>query len=212
MHSTAVIFAGGDDVPQHAVDALPPDAVVIAADSGLDLAYRLGVTVDVLIGDLDSVSAEALARAKTEGVLVERHPRDKNETDLELAFRVAMAEGAESVVVVGGRGGRFDHYLANALFIATRTGIDVEWRIGSACVYRVNGRLQLTTTPGATVSLLPIGGPARGIHTTGLRWKLSGDTLDPGSTRGMSNASVAADVTVQVDEGNLLVVVPREEH
>src|SRR5690242_14035395 len=84
MAELAIVVAGGD-----APDArreLPPYATVIAADGGLDHAYALGLPVDLLVGDLDSVSAAALARAIAEGVTIDRHPAAKDETDLELAL------------------------------------------------------------------------------------------------------------------------------
>ena len=46
----------------------PPRAFVIAADSGLEHAAALGLGVDVLVGDLDSASAEAVRAAEAAGV------------------------------------------------------------------------------------------------------------------------------------------------
>jgi thiamine pyrophosphokinase len=109
--------------------------------------------------------------------------------------------------VIGGHGGRLDHHLANAALLGTQTGIDVEWRTGNATLHRVNRELQLTVEIGTVISLLPIGGPAGGISTTGLRWELARDTLQPGATRGVSNISVAADVTIRVETGNLVAIV-----
>ena len=65
--------------------ACPADAFVIAADSGLEHAAALGLSVDVLVGDLDSASASAVRAAEAAGVRIERHAVDKEATDLELA-------------------------------------------------------------------------------------------------------------------------------
>ena len=65
--------------------AVPVTPTVIAADGGLDRAAALGLDVDVVIGDLDSVSAEALAAAEAAGARIVRHPEAKDATDLELA-------------------------------------------------------------------------------------------------------------------------------
>ncbi len=59
--TTVVIFAGGDPVPGDVIEDLPGPALVIAADSGLELALDLGLKVDLVIGDLDSVSPQDLA-------------------------------------------------------------------------------------------------------------------------------------------------------
>src|SRR5829696_5858200 len=113
-----VVFAGGDAVPPEVADHLPRDAYVIAADSGLDHARALGWPVDLVVGDLDSVSVAALTDARATGVAVEEHAAEKDETDLELALDAAVRWGATHVTVVGGHGGRLDHLLANILLLA----------------------------------------------------------------------------------------------
>ncbi len=56
------------------------------------------------------------------------------------------------------------------------------------------------------LSLLALGGPATGLTTTGVLWPLSADTLEPGSTRGISNEIVSNPVRVRLESGSLLVV------
>jgi len=197
-----VIFAGGVDPLD--IGELPDDAFVIAADSGFDVARRAGIAVDLLIGDLDSVSDDAVDQVPQ----TLRFPVDKDETDLELAIGRARSMGASSLLIVGGAGGRMDHFLANASLLASLDGLDVEWRTGSGTLLRVNGSLHLAGVPGETVSLLAFGGPARGVRTTGLRWRLDGEDLPPGATRGVSNAFVHESALISLDEGDLMVVLP----
>ena len=45
--------------------------------------------------------------------------------------------------------------------------------------------------PGELVSLLAVNGPAEGVTTEGLAYPLRGETLEPGSTRGVSNVFAA---------------------
>ncbi|GBD85353.1 thiamine pyrophosphokinase [bacterium BMS3Abin02] len=208
MSDTAIIISGGGEVPAAVADGLPTDAYVIAADSGLDLAAALGIRVDVVIGDLDSVSATVLEAAKRRGTRVRRHPVDKDATDLELAMTHAREKGVSSVIVIGGHGGRMDHFLANASLLAAQTGLDVEWRTATSRAHRVNGTLRLHGSPGEMISLLAFGGPAKGVRTSGLRWPLHGEDLQPDGTRGMSNRFVEEQAEIVVADGNLLVVLP----
>ena len=60
--------------------------------------------------------------------------------------------------------------------------------------------VSLVGAPGAVLTLLALGGPASGITTTGLRWPLRAETLQPGSTRGVSNEIVSGPVRVELAE------------
>ncbi|MGH8927852.1 MAG: thiamine diphosphokinase, partial [Acidimicrobiia bacterium] len=198
------IFAGGDAPPRSVLEQVPPDAFVIGADSGLDHARALGRGVDLLVGDLDSVSAEGLSVATD----VRRYPADKDETDLALALEAAAQMSPIRVIVVGGAGGRIDHLLANAALLCRSEYRDfqITWLPGRATIYVVHGRLDLEGSPGDLVSLLPYGGPATGISTDGLRWPLAAATLEPGATVGVSNEMREVTATVSVTDGTLLVI------
>jgi thiamine pyrophosphokinase len=206
----ALVFAGGDPLDPRFADALPRDAHVVAADSGLEQVHAHGLTAHRLVGDMDSVRDHTREQAVQRGTVVERHPTDKDATDLELALAAAKAAGASRMLVVGAGGGRLDHFLANVLLLAAPdwAGIDVHALIGPAHVAVVRDRVVLHGAAGSTLSLLPAGGPALGITTTGLRWPLRDEDLAPGTTRGVSNEMTDRTATVAVRDGVLLAVQP----
>lgn len=192
--------------------SLPAHDVVVAADSGLHLAQELGLPVDVAVGDFDSAAPEAVADAERAGASIERHPADKDHTDLELALDAAVARGATRIVVLGVDGGRPDHALANLLLLGSEkyAGVAVETRSPSGRAVVVTDSATLPGKAGDLVSLLPLGGTAHGVRTTGLRFALADDDLDPGTTRGVSNVIDTTPATVTVTGGALLAVLPRE--
>jgi thiamine pyrophosphokinase len=207
----ALVISGGPPPDAADVGPLPVGAFVIAADSGLEHATALGLTVDVLVGDLDSASPGAVSAAEAAGVRVERHPAAKDATDLELALDYALAAGATRVTVVSGGGGeRLDHHLAELVLLASErfAPLRLDARIGTARVVAVHAGddIALTGAPGTVLSLIALGGAATGVTTSGVRWPLSADTLLPGSTRGVSNEILSSPVRVQLAGGNLLVV------
>jgi len=210
--STCVLVTGGDPIDRGVLDHLPTDALVIGVDSGVAHAAALGLHVDLAVGDFDSLTPEALAEAQAAGARVERHPRAKDATDLELGLAAAVATGADRVVVIGGHGGRLDHFLANALLLAAPPFADlvVEARMGEAWVTVARpGRITTVTGfVGDVVSLLPVGGPATGVTTTGLAYPLTGGVLAPGTTRGVSNELTGPAAAVTLESGTLLVVKP----
>jgi thiamine pyrophosphokinase len=205
-----LLFTGGEPVDPGIERLLPVADLVIAADSGLDAANALGRRVDVVIGDLDSADAASVEAARAAGAVVEQHPVAKDETDLELGLVAALHRGATHVVVVGGYGGRLDHFLANALLLASPrfASVCIEAYIGAARITVVRDRSELRGEAGALVSLLAVGGPASGVRTEGLVYALHGEQLDAGSTRGVSNVFAAPDAAVSLDDGVLLAVQP----
>jgi thiamine pyrophosphokinase len=212
---SVVVVAGGGEVAPAVLAHLPAGAPVVAADSGLDAALALGLRVDVVVGDLDSVTPAALAAAEAAGARVERHPVDKDATDLALALTTASsllgADGGE-IVVLAVEGGRLDHLLAGVLALAdaAHAGRRIRAHLGTATLHVLHGPGEVAQLgpPGAVVTLVPVGGPAVGVRTEGLRYPLRGERLPAGTTRGVSNVVDVAPALVGLDAGTLLVVLP----
>ena len=56
------------------------------------------------------------------------------------------------------------------------------------------------------MTLVPVGVPAVGVTTRDLRYALQGETLEPGSSRGLSNVRTATVAAVSLLTGRLLVI------
>jgi len=206
---TVLIFTGGDSPSEALADELPTPELVIAADSGYDLAVRTGFAVDVLVGDMDSIATDVIPGH----VIVERQPIDKDATDLELALARVAIEHPQRVVIVGGAGGRVDHELATAQLLCSdrwEAIEEIEWVTGRGWAYVVKGRRIIHGDVGQIVSLIPMGGPAIGVSTRGLRWDLADATIQAGSTWGVSNEFAGPVADIRIDSGCLLAVIPAE--
>jgi len=190
--------------------ALPGAPTVVAADGGLDRAAALGLVVDVVMGDLDSVSPGALAAAKEAGARIVRHPEAKDATDLELALDEAVRLGARRVLLVASAEGRLDHLLGSLLLLGADSyaAIELDAIVGDALVHVVRGERALRGSPGDLLSLIALGGPATGVVTNGLDYPLAAETLQPGSSRGISNVFTGTDARVTLDTGVLLAIRP----
>lgn len=212
MSHVVLVLAGGSEPGRDLLAVVPAGARCIAADSGLDHARALGLRPELVVGDLDSVSAASLAWAEAEGIAIERHPADKAQTDLELALLRAVAMAPDQVLVAGIGGGRLDHFLANVLVLADPrwAGVALDGWIDGALVAVVHpGRRRVFDgEPGELVSLLPVNGDARGVVATGVVWPLAAETLRASSSRGVSNVFAHVRATVGVAQGTLLVVRP----
>jgi thiamine pyrophosphokinase len=207
----ALIFIGGDAPHPRILDVLPRDAFVIAADSGWEHAVNSGFIPHVLIGDMDSISPAHLQQARDMNVHIIEHHADKDFTDTELALELAANHHHHSIHLVSGGGDRFDHLLALVHSLAPHAGdISLTAHVGSSRLHIIQPGhgLMFGTTPGQTISLIPLGGAAKGVTTTGLKWNLTKDTLRPFASRGVSNIALDSTVTLAVRKGHLAVIIP----
>ena len=174
MNDTVVIVTGAAPLDARAVAAIPSDAIVIAADGGLDHARAAGLTPAGLIGDLDSVSEEGLAWAKQHAT-IQRHPIDKDATDTELAVAFAAGMNPARVVMVAGGGDRLDHTLAaiGALGASVLTSVPlIECWWGGQYLQVVHGPARVSIRTATSVGATRPGvrdadlaaGDARAVH------------------------------------------------
>jgi thiamine pyrophosphokinase len=217
-----IILADGDVGSRAALDAAWPgwlsaDARVVAADGGARHAATLGLAIDRWVGDGDSLGEPGIQALAAAGIPIERSRPDKDASDTELAVQAALALGATRLTVVGALGGpRLDHALANLGLLAMPelAGLDVR-------LVATDARVRLLVAPDAAgaavsltlagrigdlVSLLPVGDHATGVTTDGLVYPLHDEPLLVGRTRGLSNVRDAAEATVMLRMGRLLVV------
>ena len=205
----AVIVADGEHAPADRRQLTDAD-LIIAADGGADWLDAVGVAPHRLVGDLDSADPAVVERLGAAQVPVERHPSDKDASDLELSLAAAARAGADEIVVLGALGGALDHLLANVLLLGSDAAGDREVRLvhGATSARLLTGpaRAELHGPPGSRVSLLAVGTAADGVTTDGLRWTLVDDRLEAGSSRGLANVVVAVPARVSLAAGRLLVI------
>ena len=195
-----VIVTGSAPLAVAAVASIPDEAIVIAVDGGLDHALAAGLHPSGLIGDLDSVSADALEWAE-QNATISRHPADKDDTDTELALRFVADMMPTQLTMIGG-GDRLDHTFAalGALGLPELTSIpmiDAWWGAQHVDVLHGPGQATLQLAPDSIVSLLALHGKCTGVTITGVRWQLDDATLAPVVGWGVSN-QVVADGTVNI--------------
>jgi len=207
MHT--VIVANGPEFDAAPFRTLLARAdLLIAADGGGNALFAAGITPHVVVGDLDSLEPAAEAAFVAAGAEIRRHAAEKDETDLELALLQAVRAGATSIDLLGAMGGRWDQALANVALLALPELVGRRVRLldEGQEAYLARGEATIAGAVGDKVSLLPLGGPARGITTRGLYYPLQDAELRFERSRGVSNVIVEPPAQVVVREGLLLVV------
>ncbi len=205
------VIAGGplesNDFLKSQIEELAP-AELVCADGGARHLDALGLTPDVIIGDMDSLAAEILHRCGKQGSRIIEHPRDKRETDTQLALEYAMGSLPDEIRIFGALGGRIDHTLANISLLAHAAERDIPTKlVDEWCeVFVVTHRAALKGIAGQTVSLLPPSSQVCGIEIRGFEYPLTGATMKHGTPYGISNRLTAGEGTISLESGRLLVI------
>ncbi len=205
----ALVITGGQCPPPEFLKLLAVRAdLVIAADSGLDAARAAGIHPDFVVGDFDSLHDKAgLDSIPAENILT--FPRDKDDTDTEIALATAWKNAADRVVLAGGGGGRLDHLLAVCALFA-RERAPQEWHTGSDSVYFLEkGKsAAFKVPPGSMVSVFPVGFEGSlGMSSSGLKWPLEGLNWEKGRF-GISNESMGEELEISAGSSGLLIILP----
>ena len=181
--------------------------LVLGADRGACYAKTLNVTLDAVIGDLDSLSDSARQSiGNTEFI---SYPTGKNETDLELTLLYAKEKGAERIIIIGAMGGRMDMTIGNILLITNKNfsscRVEVWHGEQTGWVIKPPGE-DISGHPRDTLSLIPLSGNALGITTEGLEYPLKDAGLAFGSVRGISNLMNKSSAHINLSDGLLLAI------
>ena len=208
-----IIFANGE-IPkvENARLLLHADDYIICADGGTRHALALGLTPNLVIGDMDSLDKDQWQKLENAGIPIELFPRDKNETDLELAIKRAIELEPKELLVIGALGGRLDQTLGNVALLNNPYLVTRNIRLddGVEEIFFCRDQVEVRGRGGDIVSLIPWGNPVQGVQTQGLKWSLNDEMLYPEKTRGISNEMTREVANIKISSGILLVIHRRQ--
>ena len=204
------ILTGGAIHPDNIHIKPDRDDLIIAADSGLNHAKNLGLTPAVVVGDYDS-----LGRVPEPGLDIEviTVPAEKDETDTQLAIRLALSRGADDVHVIGGLGGRLDHTLSNLAILEALAQKKVRCVIedGQNRVRLLQSDSTILPRSGYTyVSLLALDPIVKGVEIEGVKYPLKNAKLTRTFQYAVSNEITGNCCFIAVRKGSILVVESRD--
>ena len=181
--------------------------VVVALDGAANRLIESNAHLDVLLGDLDSVSESVLQQCKASGVTIVHTP-DQQSSDISKGLDWVQKTYPDSEVdIIGVEIGRYDHHLAaySALFECNShaTILLDGWQ-----ARRVSQTpTKVETRPNSIISLIPFG-DVTGVTIKGCQFSLDNETLTTG-TKGVSNVATGPSITVSVESGDLLLLIMR---
>lgn len=201
----AFIYTGGEIFPNNITEHPKADDLTIAADSGYSNAKALGDSVQILVGDLDS-----LDRSKIEDrpELIEV-PAEKDFTDTQLAVETALKRGADDIVIIGGLSGRLDHTLSNLAILKDLSdrGVYAVMADGRNRVRYIKSTSTLIARSGYTyLSLIADGEKVKGVSIEGCKYPLENAVLNDRYQYAVSNEIVGNCALISVKKGGLYIV------
>ncbi len=177
---------------------------LIAADAGYDHLSRAGIRPDLALGDFDSIAGGCAPPG------AQRYPVEKDDTDMMLAVKRALAEGWRDFRLYGALGGaRMDHSIANLqtlCYLAKRGArAFILDRAATACAVH-RGEIRFGPDARGVISVFATGGAARGVSVWGLKYTLEGGALTDDVPLGVSNHFIGEPAGVRVEDGTLMVM------
>lgn len=182
---------------------------VIAVDRGLMAGNAMGLEMDYIVGDFDSVSEDVLNQYINTDSNIIRHKPEKDQSDSQLAMELAIGLNPSSIDLIGATGTRLDHGMANIQLLLLPLELDIP-----TYIIDTNNRIYLMQRDfviqkeqqyGSFLSFLPLLGPVKGLKLEGVKYPLDGVELIPGSSLCISNEIMDDKAIIKIEDGVLLV-------
>ena len=178
--------------------------LVIAADGGLDSLTCSGIVPDIIVGDMDSVKQ----LYSVPGAEVIRVPVEKDDTDTELAVKIAEARGYRKFIIYGCLGGLLDHTLGNialmkGLALRGCRAVFVQDIWGAAGIS--DGEIRFDKGARGRASVISLSDNAKGVTIRGLKYTLENKELPSTVTLGVSNSFTGENGSISVENGALCI-------
>jgi thiamine pyrophosphokinase len=201
VNHAVTLLGAGRSIPKVVKQALSFAPILFAADGGAKVALNMGLMPEGVIGDLDSLTPEIQQQLPADRVY--RFP-DQDSTDFDKCLRTIHAP---LILATGFTGQRLDHELA-AYSSLLRHPDQRCILLGEVDLcFLAPERMRIDLPAGTRFSLFPMASCV--ANATGLRWPVNGLIMAPDGVIGTSNEVTTGQVTLQVSERKLLVILPR---
>ena len=204
----AFIYTGGTVFDEYVIEKPEAGDLIIAADAGYLVAKRMGITPNVLLGDFDTLGEENIPQ----GIECIRVPTEKNDTDTQLAVKVAIERGAWEIVIVGGLSGRLDHTLS------TLSILEDLWKRKEGRIYATltdgKNRVRYIRGSGAILprsqyryfSLIAADEIVKGVTLEGCKYPLKNGRISRRHQWAVSNEIVGNCALIEISRGGVWVI------
>lgn len=185
---------------------------VIAADRGLMHADKLGLKVDFILGDYDSVDTSVLDKYRKNTQTV-TYPKEKDYTDTHIAVLRAIEKKPDAIDILGATGTRYDHAMTNIYIM--KAALDQKI---NCTIYDPNNRIYLANHSfsierkeqyGDYLSFVPMTEKVV-ITLENVKYPLDHYVLEQGLSICQSNEIIGEHARIRLDQGTVVVYETRD--
>ena len=188
---------------------------IIAGDRGLEALYQLKIIPNHVVGDFDSVSPEILEFYKKQPkIIFHTYNAEKDNTDTDIALKLAIQMKSSEITILGALGKRMDHALANIHILKDALEANIPCQIidGYNRIYLINAEktLEKDKVYGKYISLIPLTSTVEGLTLKGFKYPLNKYNLPIGIRLGISNEIIEDIAHIEMKKGILIVIESKD--
>ena len=216
MNKTTYIYIGGEIFPDGIVERPCDGDLVIAADSGYNNAKALGVCVKILLGDMDSIGD--IFDSVPENVEIIKMPPEKDDTDTSLAIKLALKQGCDNIIIIGGLSGRLDHTMANLSMLQMLSRAGGKTARIHALITDGKNRVRFIENDSALIprsafkylSVIPVTDTCKGVTLKGCKYPLKNARLTRDNAQYTTSNEIDGNLAlIEVKRGALYIIESR---
>ncbi|EEH98184.1 thiamine pyrophosphokinase [Clostridium sp. 7_2_43FAA] len=209
----AIIVSGGEaPSKQLLLNEIKNSNLIIGADKGCEVLYNYNISPNYILGDFDSADKDIIKAMEVSGCEKIKYKKEKDFTDTEIAFNLAVEKGAKEIVLLGGTGTRYDHSLSNLglMLKALKMSIILKIIDDNNIIFLTDKSMILKGNKGDTISFHAYCECVKNLNICGSKYDLINYDLCLGDGLTTSNEFIGNDIKITFDSGILMVLYTKD--
>ena len=205
----AVIISGGKEPSKYLLYREIKDAdLIIGADKGCEILYKYDITPHYILGDFDSADMDIINSIEAKAGKKIKFKREKDYTDTEIAYNLAIEKGADEIILLGATGTRYDHSLSNLglMLRGLKQAVKVKVIDDNNFIFLTDKPITLKGNRGDTISFQAYCDEVKNFTIRGAKYELTNFDLKLGDSITTSNEFLDENITITFDSGIIMVL------
>lgn len=187
--------------------------LIIGVDKGCNYLFETRINPNYIVGDFDSSRKDIIEKLVEYGAVKYQYQCEKNFTDSEEAFELAISKGAKEIIFLGSTGQRFDHTLGNLGLLLKALKLNIKAKIVDDRneIFLVNKSTNIKKSSYYKyISFLAYNETVKEFTIKDAKYNLDKYTLEVGDSRTVSNEFLNEEINIEISNGNILIVLSKD--